>query len=75
MATFPPQHWARVWSQSLRLGGARLPGLSLHWDPNTYNLALTYISLKTTFCEDWNGGRPRPQTELLSLGTSFISCG
>ncbi len=42
MATFPPQHWARVWRPSLRLGGVRLPGMSLHWDPNTCNLALTY---------------------------------
>ena len=42
MATFPPQHWARVWRPSLRLGGVRLPGLSLHRDPNTYNLALTH---------------------------------
>ena len=33
MATFPPQHWTRVWRPSLRLGGVRLPGLSLHWDP------------------------------------------
>ena len=47
MATFPPQHWARVWSPSLRLGGVRLPGLSLRWHPNTYNFALTYISLFT----------------------------
>ena len=42
MATFPPQHWARVWRPSLRLGGVQLPGMSLHWDPNTCNLALTY---------------------------------
>ena len=42
MATFPPQHWARVWRPSLRLGGVQLLGMSLHWNPNTYNLFFTY---------------------------------
>ena len=53
MATFPPQHWTRVWRPSLRLGGVQLPSMSLHWDPNTCNLALTHSPLphhKILFC-------------------------
>ena len=75
MATFPPQHWARVWRTSLRLGEVQLPGMSLHWDPNTCNLALTYISLFT-----WTnilcslGWRP-PTTTDVAFITSFISYG
>ena len=67
MATFPQQHWAKVWRPSLRLGGVRLPGHYIGTQTLATLLSLIFhFSLRQTFYADSNGGCPRPWTKLLS---------